>query len=277
MMFSKHARKDLAELVRSIKGQSCCWTYTEAVSTGWSAIDMALRPGPLDGQAHTACGGLGRGAIHEWFGQPGCNEAAPGFVPGWRCPLCLLTHLAKRACSTGAAGQRSWVIWIGRSCWPYPGMLAQSGGQDGELLQRSLFVDPPDVASRLWAVDTAVRCRAVAAVIADGRQFNMAATRRLQLAAKSGEALTLLARGGDELGQLSAAATRWLVQPMVSADQRPRWKVQLLRCKGMQSLAHVEGQRVWPLGWDYEKGAVVVPAEVADRSASTPTTSRQTA
>ena len=136
-----------------------------------------------------------------------------------------------------------------------------------DLLGRSVFVDPPDQRQRLWAVDVAVRCPAVTAVIADGRHWNMAATRRLQLAAREGGALVLLGRDGSETGQLSAAATRWRVLPMVTAGKRPRWQVQLLRCKGVQPSAHTEGSPLWSLEWNHEKGTVNIPADVADRPA----------
>ena len=93
-------------------------------------------------------------------------------------------------------------MWIGRACWPHP--LTLSVG----VRRRSLFVAPPDREKRLWAAELAVRSPAVGIVVAEGEGLRMAATRRLQLAARSGRTLVLLARPSAERGELSAAATR---------------------------------------------------------------------
>ena len=86
---------------------------------------------------------------------------------------------------------------------------------------------------RLWAVDRAAGGPGVAVVVADGSRLDMAATRRLQLAAESGSALVLCARPPREIDHLSAATTRWRVRCASSPDKIPRWDVELLRCKGM--------------------------------------------
>ena len=143
------------------------------------------------------------------------------------------------------------------------------------ILERSIFIDPPDGASRLWSIDLAARCRAVAAVVADGSGLDMAATRRLQLAAEAGSALVLCARPPGEMKCLSAAATRWLVCCAPSTDKNPRWIVQLLRCKGVQPESKVlrlpggdslagAGRR-WDVEWKRAQGGVVVHAALVDR------------
>jgi len=133
----------------------------------------------------------------------------------------------------------------------------------GVLLRQSIFIDPPDDMSRLWAIDLAARCPAVAAVVADGSRLDMAATRRLQLAAEAGSALVLCARPPSEIDHLSAATTRWRVRCALSADKIPRWNVELLRCKGMRP----DGQ--WTVEWRsaqaQAQGGVVVHAALADR------------
>jgi hypothetical protein len=133
------------------------------------------------------------------------------------------------------------------------------------LLQRSIFVDPPDNASRLWAIDQAFRSRAVAVAIADGTGVNMQHSRRLQLAAEAGGSLCLLARPVKELDVLSASATRWLVRPMPSPVFKPRWIVELLRCRGRLPASHA--QRRWALELNRATGCVGVPAVVGDRTA----------
>lgn len=208
-----------------------------AVPTGWPRADAAV-------------GGLARGAVHEWLGPSEERE--------WSPPLAILVHLVWRAAAGGGArGGR--VLWIGRRVWPYPRAMvrdfevreraelaaapltleleldraARSDGAD-LLLARSLLVDPSRPASRLWAIETALRCPSVGAVVADGSGLDMAATRRLQLAAEGGRSIGLIARPAREAGALSAAATRWRVgRPQPREDAAgPRWVLELSRCKG---------------------------------------------
>ena len=128
-------------------------------------------------------------------------------------------------------------------------------------MQRSIFVDPPDGASRLWTIDLAARCPGVAAVVADGSGLDMAATRRLQLASEAGSALVLCARPPNEVDHLSAAATRWLVRCAPATDKAPRWIVELLRCKGVQP----ESEVLRTVEWKGAQGGVVVHAALVDR------------
>ncbi len=190
--------------------------------------------------------------LHEWFGL----ADAPRWIP----PLGILLYLVSRSLTgeggEGGGGGRA-VAWIGRHCWPFFQGLPPADRHT--FYQRSIFIDPPDDMSRLWAIDLAARCPATAMVIADGSGLNLAATRRLQLAAESGSARVLCARPPEEMDHLSAATTRWLVRSAPSADKIPRWNVQLLRCKGMQP----DGQ--WTVEWKSAQRGVVVHAVLADR------------
>jgi len=196
------------------------------------------------------------GAVHEWFLE-GMAE------PGWAPPLVVLTYLSRRALElAGESGWAGGVIWIGRRCWPYPPTLGPVG-DGGRLLNRSIFVDPPDADAWVWAVDVALRSSAFAAVVADASGLSMAGSRRLQLAAQSSGGLALLARPPRESGALSAATTRWIVRPTPSPGVQPRWRLELVRCKGMQAM---EGPRTWVVERDHAQGIVTVPADVGDRS-----------
>jgi len=105
-----------------------------------------------------------------------------------------------------------------------------------ELVEHSIFTSPKDASLRLWAIDTALRCPGITAVVADGSGLGMAATRRLQLAATSSGALVLLARPPGEEREVSAATTRWRIGRQESAGDGPAWSATLLRAKGAQQL-----------------------------------------
>lgn len=190
---------------------------------------------------------LALGTTHEWLG------AHPDDPP----PLALLADLSRRGVGAHAGAARA--VWIGRRVWPYPCALRD------DLLRRCVFVDPPDGASRVWAIDLALRSEACAVVVADGAGLDMAASRRLQLAARDGGALGLVARRCDERSTRSAATTRWLVAPAPSPGARARWTVELLRCKGVQP----EGPRRWTVEAGNAEGIVALPADLGDRSGQT--------
>jgi len=235
-----------------------------SIPTGWAEVDELLG------------GGFDGGALHEWFGtQPTATNVR---LP-WTPPLCLMSYLAWQAFKAG--GETFWTMWIGGQCFPFPRMLVRADGTDRRLLERSIFVTVPDAASRLWAMDLALRSPAIGAVFADGSGFNMAATRRLHLVARAHRTSTFAVRPSNERFALSAAQSRWLVawQPDVAdADTaRPRWRIELLRCKGVSP---VNGARVWTVEWDNAQCAVRLSAPLvtaAGRAKSETTTRPSTA
>lgn len=243
-------------------------TRAERVATGWPMVDAALG------------GGLLAGAVHEWVAAADEGAAWGNESRKYLPPLALLMHLARRAMGGRASekqgqgrGQGQWAVWVGRSCFAHPhGLVVEGEAVDSAVLERTLWVDPPDQAGRLWAIDLAARCAGVAVVVADGHGLDMAATRRLQLAAEAGTTLVLLTRSAREHQTLSAATTRWVARPAVSETSRPRWEIELLRCKGMQRGTGKEGRHVWLVEGKRERGQglVVIPAEPGDRSAAAP-------
>ena len=131
----------------------------------------------------------------------------------------------------------------------------------------------------LWAIEEGLRMPGLAAVIGEVGRLPMVAGRRLQLAAeRSGVTALLLRRwrSGDEAAaereRPSAATTRWRVTALSAHDiplqrggnnwiGKPRWRVELLRCRGGV-----------PALWDVEvadaTGHVSVSAGLADRPAA---------
>lgn len=200
----------------------------------------------------TPLGDLPRGRLHEWLGV-----VAPRGQP-WLPPLGVMLDLVGRALTQTPDHA---VLWIGRATWPYfPGAAAE------RIRRQSLLIDAPDARRCLWASEVALRCPAVAAVIADASGFELVATRRLQLAAEASRALLLTARPAAERRQRSAAAYRWRVAHAPSTAPYPRWSVELLHCRdgswwqGSQSMP-----RRFVVEWRHDQGLVTVPAALADR------------
>lgn len=123
-------------------------------------------------------------------------------------------------------------------------------------LKRIVIVRPTTLADRLWAIDQALRCPSIVAVIAEIEQLDDHAARRLQLAAESGGGLGFLVRSSQRQ-QPSWAEVQWLVRPLVrAASPTPaapipaaiaplphrQLQLELLRVRGGQSGSRVHIQ-----------------------------------
>ncbi|MDP2294139.1 MAG: DNA repair protein [Pseudolabrys sp.] len=185
---------------------------------GVGAVDAALG------------GGLARGALHE--------IAAPG-----EAHLAAATGFALGLAGLSSAASGKSTLWIAEdmalieSGAPYGPGLAQFGLAP----ERLLTVAVAHRRDLLWAMEEALRCRAVTAAIGEMRHGDVdaVALRRLSLAATANGALALLlrARPADDA---STAATRWIVGAAPAAfsyggagknDEpgAPRFAAQLIR------------------------------------------------
>jgi protein ImuA len=143
-------------------------------------------------------GGLARGALHEIAAAGEAHlAAAAGFA------LAVSSPRASKS-----------TVWIAEdmahaeSGVPYgPGLEAF-----GLAAERLLTVAAARTRDLLWAMEEALRCRAVGAVIGELRhgEIDSVAVRRLSLAAAESGALALLLRASPP-HDASTAATRWIV------------------------------------------------------------------
>jgi protein ImuA len=124
----------------------------------------------------------------------------------------------------------------------------------------------------LWAMEEGLRAAGVAAAVGEVGTFPAVASRRLQLAAeRSGVTAFVLRRwrnGAEAARERSlpnAASTRWRIAALPSVPARvepgigrPRWRVELLRCRGGE-----------PACWEVEvadaTGSLSMVATLADR------------
>ena len=259
---------DLRARVRAIeRGAAYGGLRRRAAPLGVPALD-----------AHLPGGGLPLGGLHEIEGGRAewDDGAATGFCAG------LLVRLLDAAPEPGTGRGRGNkpVLWI--SPWRdlYAPGLKAFGLDPGRLIQ----VHAGGEADVLWAMEEGLRCARLAAVVGEIDTLERGPGRRLQLAAEAGGVTAFALRRGLRPARParagpSAAITRWRVEadamssgqgvdgpgadgPGVSesgrSPARPRWRVELLRCRGA-----APGQ--WCLEWDDAAGGFAVAAALRDR------------
>jgi protein ImuA len=170
--------------------------------------------GPLDRLLVGA--GFRRGTLVEWLG---------GESGGGVSTLALAT--ARAACCDGGA-----LVVLDRRCEFYPPAAVRLGIDPQNLI----VVRADGDADKGWALDQALRCRAVAAVLAWPEKLDSRTFRRLQLAAEESGTLGLLIRDESVRHEPSWADARLLVEalPLGQGNMR-RLRIHLLRCRGTTS------------------------------------------
>jgi len=200
-------------------------------------------------------GGLARGALHEILGAGGDEEdgaLAAAFAAG------ILGRLA---------GDGT-VLW----CLPRPDLYGHGLAAHGLDPAHIVLVRAPRDGEILWAMEEGLRAPGIAAVVGEVGTLAAVASRRLQLAAERSGITAFLLRRWRDSGQAArernlpnAAVTRWRVAALPSQPLRgepgvgrPRWRVELLRCRGGESAC-----------WEVEEadatGHVSLAAALADR------------
>lgn len=196
--------EQLRQRLQALQKSAGIEDVASALPLGIAPIDAALG------------GGLARGALHEIAAVSEAHlAAATGFALGL------------------AARGRTHTCWLAEDM-----ALAESGAPYGPGLdafglhpERLLTVSVARPRDLLWAMEEALRCRAIGVVIGEWRhgEIDMVAMRRLSLAAAESGALALLLRAAPPT-DASTAATRWIVGAAQSfGNENARFVAHLVR------------------------------------------------
>ena len=143
-------------------------------------------------------------------------------------------------------------VWV--STKPRRALFAPALKNFGVEPHRILFVDTGKPKQTLWALEEALKCEAVSAVVGELNELEFNESRRLQLAVEQSRVTGFIHRFRPKNQNAVACVSRWKITSLPSETPDglpglgfPRWNVQLLKVRnGM----HGE----WQVQWSPRKG-----------------------
>jgi|SRR5688572_14554503 protein ImuA len=164
------------------------------------------------------------GAVHEFLSMGTEDLAATsGFIAG------LLAPLMK---SGGTS------LWISSARKLFPPALKSFGIQP----DRFIFIDLQREKHVTWAMEEALKCGALTAVIGELQEISFTSSRRLQLAVEQSQVTGFILRSNPRKVNTTACVSRWKITSLISETTGdlpgigfPHWKVELLRIRNGKS------------------------------------------
>ena len=155
------------------------------------------------------------GTIHEFVAED--IAATGGFLAGILSALMMKNGVA---------------VWIGRSRTVFPPALHLFGISPEKII----FIDLQKEKDLLWAMEEALKCNGLAAVIGELKELSFTGSRRLQLAVEQSRVTGFVLR--TKATNTTACVTKWKITSLPSMVYEgmpgvgfPRWNVQLLKVR----------------------------------------------
>lgn len=160
------------------------------------------------------------GAIHEFISfNPEAATASGGFISG------IVSSLMRN---------RGVLLWISASRNIFPPALQSFGITPDKII----FIDLQKDKEVLWAMEEALKCKGLAAVVGEIKELDFTASRRLQLAVETSKSTGFILRKDPKNIHTTACVTRWQITPVKSELENgmpgvgfPRWKVELVKVR----------------------------------------------
>jgi protein ImuA len=209
-------------------------------SVNHAGLDLGL--GPI--KDAFATGSFPLGAVHEFLSVRTEDTASThGFIAG------LLSSLM---------GSNGTILWISSSRTLFPPALKNFGVAP----DRFIFIDLQKEKDVIWAMDEALKCSALSAVIGEMREIDFMASRRLQLAVEQSQVTGFILRNQYRHLNTTACVSRWRITSLPSESENdlpgigfPKWRVELLRIRNGRP-------GTWDIHW-MNKGFQVVSNQQA--------------
>lgn len=181
-----------------------------------TALDLAL--GPVANAFPNKS--FPQAAVHEFLMDgPETAAATSGFVG------CLLGSMMKSGKVT---------VWISATRSIFPPALKAFGVKPDQII----FIDLQRRKEQLWAMEEALKCEGIAAVVAEIPEIDFTASRRLQLAVEKSRVTGFLLRQQPRSLQAIATVARWRILPLPSTSKDampgigfPCWQIELQKIR----------------------------------------------
>lgn len=224
-------------------GFSAAWQRGDVVPTGFGPLDRLL-----------PAGGVRRGGLVEWLS----GSEASGAATLASAVACRLAEGAGRAGDTAAT-----IVVVDRTGRFHPPAVLgwlERGRANGQPLARLVVARPAHDADEVWAIDQALRCRGVAAVLAWPDRIHSTAMRRWQLAARASLAVGMFMRPLTASREPSWAEARIAVaaQPGGSLSVR---RLRLSLAGGPWASHFQAHERAVEIGLDLARGCAAAAAQ----------------
>ena len=157
-------------------------------------------------------------AVHEFMAATKEDAAA---TTGFISPI--LAALIK---------DKSAAIWISNTHTIFPPALKQYNLDPGKII----FICLKKEKEIVWVTEAALKCEALAAVVANIPNLNFTASRRLQLAVEKSKVTGFILRQTKNDSSPTACVSRWKVKSLpgeieIPGVGFPRWKVELIKIR----------------------------------------------
>jgi protein ImuA len=207
--------------------------------------DAARITGLAEIEAAFPNGVLPTGMMHELICQQGEQAAVcGGFLTG------LLASLMTPDCI---------ALWISVGRRLFPPALKAFGIEPHQIV----FIDVSREKEVLWAVEEALKCEGLTAVVAELRELNFTQSKRLQLAVEQSHVTGFILRNDPEKLTTTTCVSRWRVSSLASKPEQglpgvgfPRWNVELMKVRNGQPGA-------WQVEWRGNRFNVLPPQTAA--------------
>jgi protein ImuA len=170
------------------------------------------------------------GAIHEFIASRSKDTVSTaGFITG------LLSSLM------GLSGA---TLWISSSRTLFPPALKSFAVDPAHFI----FLDLQKEKDVIWAMDEALKCSALSAVVGELRDLDFKSSRRLQLSVEQSKVTGFILRKSNRDINTTACVSRWKINPLPSELEKlpgmgfPKWRVELTRMRNGKSGA-------WDVQW----------------------------
>jgi len=171
------------------------------------------------------------GAVHEFLSVGAeASAATSGFLSG------ILSTLM---------GSDGTLLWISSARKLFPPALKSFGIQP----DRIIFIDVQNEKDVIWAMEEALKCAALNAVVGEIQEISFTISRRLQLAVEQSKVTGFVLRTNPRTQNTTACVSRWKITslPSESIDELPgigfpQWRVELLRIRNGRP-------GIWDIRW----------------------------